>query len=293
MPVLIAFITFFAFALFGGALLAYPIHILLANWFELDFERVASRCVLIIVIVLFIASFRRFGIGSWREIGFSSTQKQFWKEFPKGFVLGILIMSPVVVGLLITKNRVIDLDWGWSLSNLSSLLITALAAGLIIALIEETLFRGAMLTAIQRQSSNFFAVISTSCLYAFVHFLQPETSLVPNTLNWSSGFIVLKNAFLPLFQPTKLVDSFIALFLAGILLALIKIRTNKLSICIGIHTGWVFTIKLFKRVTDTNINSEYAFLTGSYDKVIGYLAAICITCAIIICIRMKFRPQTN
>ena len=202
-------------------------------------------------------------------------------------------MSPVVVGLLITKNRVIDLDWGWSLSNLSSLLITALAAGLIIALIEETLFRGAMLTAIQRQSSNFFAVISTSCLYAFVHFLQPETSLVPNTLNWSSGFIVLKNAFLPLFQPTKLVDSFIALFLAGILLALIKIRTNKLSICIGIHTGWVFTIKLFKRVTDTNINSEYAFLTGSYDKVIGYLAAICITCAIIICIRMKFRPQTN
>ncbi len=291
MPVLIAFIAFFAFALFGGALLAYPIHILLANWFELDFERVASRCVLIIAIVLFITLFRKFGFGSWQEIGFSSNQKQFWRELLKGFGAGILIMSPVVVGLLISKNRVIDLDWAWSSSNVSLLLITAVAAGLVIALIEETLFRGAMLTAIQRQSSNLFAVFSTSFLYAFVHFIEPKTNVVSHTLNWSSGFILLKYAFLPLLEPTKIVDSFIALFLAGVLLAIIKIRTNRLAICIGIHTGWVFTIKIFKRVTDSNTYSEYAFLTGSYDKVIGYLAAICIIIAIVICIRMKYRPQ--
>lgn len=291
MPALIAFIAFFALSLIGGVGLAYPMHILLANWFELDFERVASRCVLILAVVLFLALFRKFGFGSWREIGFSYNQKEFWKNLLKGFGLGIVIMSPVVAGLLISKNRVIDLDWGWSLSNFTALLITALAAGLVVALIEETLFRGAMLTAIQRQSSVLFAVVSTSFVYAFVHFLQPEID--PSTLNWSSGFVLLKNAFLPILNPTQIVDSFIALFLAGVLLAIIKARTNQLAICIGIHAGWVFIIKLFKRVTDSNIQSEYAFLTGSYDKVIGYLAAICISLAIVIYISMKNRPQTN
>ena len=47
MPALIVFIALFAFALFGGALLAYPIHALFSNWLELDFERVSeSLCVI-------------------------------------------------------------------------------------------------------------------------------------------------------------------------------------------------------------------------------------------------------
>lgn len=291
MSVLITFIAFFALSLLGGALLAYPMHLLLANWFELDFARVASRCVLILAVVLFLVAFRKFGFNSWKEIGFSSTHRQFWKHLLYGFMLGIVIMSPVIAGLLITKNRVIDLDWDWSFANFAVLLLTASAAGLVIALIEETLFRGAMLTAIQRQSSALFAIVSTSFVYALVHFLQPE--IIANTINWSSGFMLLKTAFLPLLHPIQIVDSFIALFLAGALLAIIKVRTNKLAICIGIHVGWVFTIKILKRVTDTNIHSDYAFLTGSYDKVIGYLAAICITLAIVLYLRMNSRPQEN
>jgi membrane protease YdiL (CAAX protease family) len=173
------------------------------------------------------------------------------------------------------------------------LLVTALAAGLIGGLIEETLFRGAMLTAIQQRGSTSLAVISTSFIYALVHFLQPETYPDPNTLNWLSGFAVLKNAFSSLLQPVQIVDSFIALFLAGTLLAIIKIRTDSLAMCIGMHAGWVFIIKIFRRVTNSNENSDYAFLTGSYDQVIGYLAAVCVTLAIIIYIGMKNRSQAN
>ncbi len=293
MPALIVFIALFIFALIAGAMLAYPVHILLSNWFELDFERVISRSVVIMVLVLFLLMFRKLGFNSWRDIGYSHNKKEFWSEFPKGFGLGLLIMLPVVAGLLIAKTRLIDPAWDWSFTSIVTLIITALLSGLIIAFIEETLFRGAMLTAIRRQASNLFAVVSTSLVYAFVHFLQPETHLTQNPLNWTSGLTVLKNAFTPLFQPTEHIDSFIALFLAGVLLALVKNHTNKLAICIGLHTGWVFIIKVFRRLTNSNINTDYSFLAGSYDKVIGYLAAFCIAIAIVIFIKIKNRPQLN
>ena len=293
MPALIIFIGLFILALVGGALLSYPAYSLLSVLFEVDFERVTNRCVLAIAVALFFLLFKKFGFNSWRDIGYNANQKEFWSKFPKGFSLGVLIMLPVVTGLLITQNRFIDVNWDWSINNLSSLLLTALLAGIIIAFIEETLFRGTMLTAIQRQSSIIFAIFSTSFIYAIVHFLEPDTYLNPNTLNWASGFIAIKNAFLPLLQPIQLIDSFIALFLAGIFLALVKLRTNKLALCIGIHAGWVFTIKIFKRLTNSNINTEYAYLTGSYDKVIGYLAAFCIAIAIIIYISNKTREEPS
>lgn len=292
MPALLVFIVFLAAALLGGAILAYPAYVLLTNWFEPNFERVVNRCVLIIAIILFIALFRKFGFSSWREIGFGSNQTQFWKHLLKGLGTGILIMLPVVAGLLISKNRVIDFNWNWSLNDFALLLITAVTTGLLVALIEETLFRGAMLSAIQRYSSTLFAVVTTSFCYAFVHFLQPEVYQDANTLGWSSGFMVVKDAFLSLSQPIQIVDSFIALFLAGGLLAIIKVRSNKIATCIGVHAGWVFTIKVFKRVTNSNDFSEYAYLAGNYDNVIGYLAAVCIACAIVIYIGMKNRTQS-
>ncbi len=291
MPALFIFIAYFAIALLSGTAISYPLHVFLSNWFELDFERVASRSVLIVAIILFMALYRKLGFSSWREIGYSSDKKQFFSDLTKGISFGILIMSPVIVGLLITKNRTIDMDWEVSFLNILNLVITALIAGLIIAFIEETLFRGAMLSAIKKRSSVTFTIIVTSIIYALVHFIQPDIELDSNTLNWTSGFMLLKDALPGLADMNQIFDSFIALFLAGVLLSIVRIRTNRIALCIGIHAGWVIAIKVFKRVTDTNVYSDYAFLTGSYDKVIGYLAAVCIV--IFILLLIKLQNQNN
>ncbi len=293
MPAILVFIAFFALALLGGAISSYPVYLLLTNWFELDFQRVVSRCVLVIAIILFIALFRRFGFNSWHEIGFNLNRMLFWKRLLKGFGTGILIMFPVIAGLLISHNRVIDPDWDWSFNGLSLLLVMATITGLLVGLIEETLFRGAMLNAIQRYNSALFAVVTTSFIYAFIHFLRPEIHLDASTLDWSSGFAVVNNAFLALLHPIQIVDSFIALFLAGMLLAIINVRGNQLATCIGIHAGWVFTIKVFKRATDSNTSSEYAYLAGNYDNVIGYLAAVCIALTIVIYLGMRKRTPSH
>ena len=52
MPALFIFIAYFAIALLSGAAIAYPAHLILSNWFELEFERVTSRSVLIMAIIL-------------------------------------------------------------------------------------------------------------------------------------------------------------------------------------------------------------------------------------------------
>ncbi len=293
MPALLIFIAYFAIALLSGAAISYPLHAFLANWFELDFDRVASRSVLIVAIIIFIALYRKLGFGSWQDIGYSTDKKQFFRDLAKGIGFGILIMSPVIVGLLITQNRIIDMDWEVSLLNVLKLVITALVSGLIIAVLEETLFRGAMLGAIKKHSSAIFAVVVTSLFYALVHFIQPNIELDSETLNWTSGFVLLKNALPGLANIPLIIDSLIALFLAGTLLAIVRIGTNRIALCIGIHAGWVITIKIFKRVTDTNVHSDYAFLTGSYDKVIGYLAAACIAIFIALLLNIKIQKAQH
>ena len=277
MPALLIFIAYFAIALLSGAAISYPLYLLLTNWFELDFDRVASRSVLLIAIILFIVLYKRLGFSSWQAIGYRSDKNQFLKDLTKGIGFGLLIMLPVIVGLLITQNRTVDTGWEVSFINVLGLILTALISGLIIGFLEETLFRGAMLSAVKKHSSTIFAVVATSLFYALVHFIQPDIELKADSLHWSSGFVLLKNAFAGFANFPGIADSFIALCLAGVLLAIVRLKTNNIALCIGIHAGWVIVIKVFKRVTDSNPNSEYAFLTGNYDKVIGYLAAICIT----------------
>ena len=274
-------------ALFVGAILSFPVYLFLDNWFELEFESVANRVVVLSAFILIFIAIRKLGIMSWQEIGYDANKNDFFKNLLIGFAFGALIMLQVVVGLLLTKNRVIDLDWSWSLTSILPLLLTALIAGLLISIVEETLIRGAMFTAIQKQSSVLLAVVSTSFIYAFTHFLNPEIQIGDDEISWLSGLILLNSAFIPFLSPENIFDSFIALFLAGTLLGIIKARTNKLAICIGIHAGWVFIIKVFKQITNHNFDSEFALLTGSYDNVTGYLAAICISIAIVFVLRSK------
>ncbi len=291
MPALLIFIVYFAIALLCGVLIAYPIHLFLANWFELDFDRVAARSVLLMTIILFFAVLKLLKINKWQELGFTTNPKQFFIDAGKGLGLGVLIMLPVIAGLLLTENRVIDTGWEVTTYKILSLFLTALLSGVLIALIEETLFRGAMLTAIKKNGSVFFAILASSFIYAMVHFLQPSDDFNSQALNWGSGFALLKDALYPLIQVKIIFDSFIALFLAGALLAIVRLRCNRIAYCIGIHAGWVLAIKFFKRVTDSNVHSDYAFLTGNYDKVIGYLAAACI--AVFIILLLKFMKRST
>jgi membrane protease YdiL (CAAX protease family) len=116
------------------------------------------------------------------------------------------------------------------------------------------------------------ALFWSSLLYAVIHFLQPHVLPPGQTFDAAASWQMFLGVFTGFFQ-WKHLDSLFALFLAGLFLGLVRERTGHIGWCIGLHAGWVFVIKLTRHLTDGNPESPYAFLVGSYDGTIGWLAS--------------------
>ena len=89
----------------------------------------------------------------------------------------------------------------------------------------------------------------------------------------SSSYILIADAFNNLFDLAN-IPAFIALLCVGIFLGCVRNRLpQSIGLCIGIHAGWVFTIKMTSAFFDRNKQSDWLFLTSSYDYVIGPLVS--------------------
>ena len=75
-------------------------------------------------------------------------------------------------------------------------------------------------------------------------------------------------------QPLALVDSFLALFALGVLLALVRLRTGAIAACIGLHAAGVCTIFVLRDTTSINGTAQLAGIVGTYDGVIGWAAFV-------------------
>jgi hypothetical protein len=93
-------------------------------------------------------------------------------------------------------------------------------------------------------------------------------------VSWEHGFLVLARLFERYSEPLTFVDSFLALLMLGILLALIRLRTGAIAACIGLHAAGVCTIAVLRKATEVNATAEHADWVGSYDGVIGWAALI-------------------
>jgi CAAX protease family protein len=158
-------------------------------------------------------------------------------------------------------------------SSIVNVIPGALLSGLAVAFIEETFFRGALFSAVRRQSGVVAAIIAPSLLYAAVHFLGGKMRIAADHVSWEDGFLVLSRLFERYADPLALADSFTALFALGILLAVVRARTGSIAATIGLHAAGVTTIALLRGQTRLETGSEYSFLVGSYDGVIGWGAA--------------------
>ena len=135
------------------------------------------------------------------------------------------------------------LPWG-------SLFSAALSAAAV-AILEEALFRGAMLGLVLRHSRAWSAQIFVAALYAIVHFLKPpvDAAALDSEINWFSGFQLLPRVFWQFADPWLLLGGFLTLFLVGLVLGFVTQRTHSLWCAIGLHAGWVFGLKTFSAFT--------------------------------------------
>ncbi|MGH8503831.1 MAG: lysostaphin resistance A-like protein [Gammaproteobacteria bacterium] len=287
------FAGYLALALILGALLAYPVYLWLYPAIDEPMYRFVTRSGMLIALLGLPWFLRHQNLADRRALGYAPPWPSLVRDVIMGLIIGVCIMLPLIGGLIALDIRIPDPDWVFSGANLALALLEGLLAGLLVAPIEETFFRGAMFTAVARHSGLWPAALLTSLLYAALHFLTTDYDVPAGALEWYSGLVSLGYMFEQYTQPAALVDSFLALIAVGMFLALVRARTGHIATCIGLHAGWVMTIKLTKDVTVTNESARFSFLAGDYDGVIGYLAlALIATLAIVYAVMTRDRPQS-
>jgi|TARA_R110002096_G_scaffold6991_1_gene31158 membrane protease YdiL (CAAX protease family) len=282
------FVFYFLTASVLAALIAYPLFLAFGTN-EYRFEKWVTRAALLFLILGLIPCFKFFKL-SLNAIGHNNTYGNFFKKTSFGFISGLLILGVVVFTLIVLDIRVLseDAQFTWKLVS------KALLAGIVVALIEETLFRGLFFKLSQQWHNGFTAVVVSSFFYAILHFIKPIEHIDQNLLYIGTGFEVIVNAFKAVaFMP---LDDFLALFVVGAFLALVRLQTRTLAYCIGLHASWVFLIKITKELTDHNPESSWTYLTGQYDGIIGILSFIWISVIIfaylIYVIKPKYQPHS-
>ncbi len=264
------FILFLLFFLTLGSLLSYPVYQFILLFYDIPFDKVAHRLPMLLALLSFYWFLKQQQLTNRQALGYDLALSKFLSQVAIGIGIGIFMLGTVAISLFILGIRQVDPDFDHTLVNLIKLGLYGLFTGLIVALIEETFFRGALYSGIRRQASIVFAILATAVLYAGIHFLRSRLEIQANHVQWFSGLLILQDSVTP--QNNQL-DSFLALFMAGVFLAMVRQHRQNIALCVGIHAGWVMSIKISKKLTDS-ADSDLGFLVGQYDGITGYLTFI-------------------
>jgi membrane protease YdiL (CAAX protease family) len=286
--VLLAPLLYLAIAVTVAALLAYGVH--LATLGSLNFSLVVSRGAQVVLLLTLIPLCRALGLG-WPDIGLPGNGPKFWKQFLVGLAIGTAILSLHVALMLYLQVFKPHPELRPTLVDLSSAVPAALASGLLVATMEELIFRGVMFSVLARFGRPLCATLVTASYYALLHFVKNDLRPAGDNVKWYSGFTILSDGIDYLMTETRL-DALLALFCAGLFLAVVRwLRSDGLALCIGIHAGWVLVIKVARRYTNPDPHKPLAYLVSPYDQVIGYGAAGWITLVLAVTAYLAWRRR--
>ncbi len=254
-----------------AALAAWPVW-QLAQALEPDwpFHKVMSRLWQLLLLIGLVLAVRRLGLRGRADWGYGLARAEFLRQSAAGLAIGIATMLPMSIAIVALGIRMFRP--GLEAALLLEGLVTGLVAGLLVAIVEETFFRGLMFRAVSRASGLALAVAGTSLLYSAIHFLA-RARMPTADLGWDSGFTLLGAAFTRFADPAAFADAFIALVLVGVLLALVRARTGAIAAGIGLHMGWICVIKTTTFATGPVADAPWGFLVGSLDGYPGGLVA--------------------
>ena len=264
------FLGLTALALAAIALFAYPAWTLLHPFFDFPFHRVGERIGMLALLAGFLLVARRLRLADRASLGYGLPRRAFLRETSLGLALGVASML-AVVGLMTALGL---LDWrpAAGLTGMDLLRLVALRAGsgFAVAFIEETFLRGAMHTAIERESGTRLAVPLTALFYAATHFFA-SYHIAPGQVTARSGLELLAGTLHSWAQPAGIADAFLALLAVGVVLGMVRAATGNIAACIGLHAGWVWVMLVAHELTRPRSDAPLGFLLSRFDGFVGWL----------------------
>lgn len=233
---------------------------------NVPFHRIVDRAVLGMALICLWPLVRVMGIGSWADLGFVRPGEK-WRDAVPGFLLGFCSLAVVACFAIFTGARKGHLST--SGQEIVNHLFSAGAAAVLVACLEEILFRGALFGSMRKAWKFRTALIVSSLVYAVMHFTQKATD--PELVKWTSGLAMLPQMFAQVADVQMLVPKVFVLFVAGVILALAYQRTGSLFFPIGLHAGWIFWLKSYRFVS-TPVAGQATWFWGTDELINGWFA---------------------
>jgi membrane protease YdiL (CAAX protease family) len=235
------------------------------RWLDAGFGKIADRSTILVAILLLVPLARSLRIRSTAELGLERNPAAV-RHFLISYAIAAGVMSAlafilVTMGVYVLKQptRWMDL-WPPALS------------GLVVAFLEEWIFRGAFLGTFRRTMKPGAALVAVSALFAFVHFIQPRERPELNMVHWWSGFELLPHRFESFAEPGLLFGGFLTLFLFGCVCGWTTLRTRSLAMAMGFHAGMVLGKFGFNRIAERGDARDLLPWMGE-DMVVGVVGA--------------------
>ncbi|MEM9620390.1 MAG: CPBP family intramembrane glutamic endopeptidase [Pseudomonadota bacterium] len=279
------------FYLFCAVVFGISLSWLLMPWLHgvlgLPAEKVLSRSILLVAAAGLVLLWRWAGLSA-AALGLWPAPRQPWL---KAYLLALLAILPPMLFFLAVGFRVPDPDTMIFSTAFAQFLAVALLGSCLLSVFEETLFRGVLYTYLLSHHGVLIAGLVSSLLYAVVHFVEPDGGahlLVDGA--WVGGWRYTGAALAGLFQPSLYWDSFLSLFMLGVLFAYLR-HEYGLWTSIACHAAWVFALRLFKELTARDILNSYQPWTGSFDNFMGHLVTVWLLLLLLVLARHSGRFQ--
>ena len=259
---LLAVATMFTVPLLLGCLLAPWIYQWVPGLAGERFERVASRTVQVLALLLVWPCMRWSGASTEISRGLAWSRER-WSRFRSGFVLAAASIALYYGSGFALGAYTPEFEHYTRLLPL--VLLGFLSTAFFVGWLEEIFFRIFLQGSLRTRWPVWAAALLTSVVFSALHFFRPRMNPPITDPDWSSGFALLPHLF-AIFNPER--DWYFAgtLFLMSLALALYYEREGHLYHVAGLHMGWVLMLQTGDYVLD-RVPGRFDALFGQGDLI--------------------------
>lgn len=242
------------------------IHRLPPEWFGgflakiqgMPFHRYLSRSIQIAALMLLFPLLHSLRIRSLSAFSLFPNPRPL-RDLGIGMTAGLLCMALMIPALLHFGAYTLPPDWG---AGVLGALPRVVATALVVAVMEEFLFRGVLLGLLRQVMIPSAAVFLAAIPFAVLHFfnLPRGGTGEGESITWWSGLSSLLQAVASLPPWPLFLWGSATLFLAGLLLGGMTVRTGSLHAAIGLHGVWILGQQLFNTVSVCRLEPGDALL---------------------------------
>jgi CAAX protease family protein len=235
---------FFLVLLVGAMILGPLLYFGLAVVWPTPFHRAMDRALLISAVAALGLFWSRIPLAQlWPWNGDA------WKQLLLGyFIAAVSIQAMLGANLALAGFSSAHLGG----EKIAGRVLLALVAALLAPPLEETVFRGFLQRELVQGLGWRAGWVLAAAIYALAHFLKIPVELDHEPVHLWSGATALGAAFVNLGHDLLLPENIgkaANLFLIGLILGGIFLRSGSLWLNAGLHSGWIFGLLLFTGLT--------------------------------------------